>query len=182
MKIKGKAYWAKVRTPEEWQGNPVGFSVQVEMPPENLQKMKDYFTQKIKEEVFPDKKFVGEITLPIKDNNGTDTVKVRTKHYYVDKATGQQVPKHIPVYNEYGELIPEDVLIGNGSDVEVACNAKYYYEGQKKWGVRLYLNSMMVVNLVKYSTDGSDEFDFKQRGEADEEAESNTTNDDEVDF
>ena len=32
MKIKGKAYWAKIRTPETYNGQPVGFSMQVLMP------------------------------------------------------------------------------------------------------------------------------------------------------
>ena len=31
MKIKGKAYWAKIRTPETYNGQPVGFSMQVLM-------------------------------------------------------------------------------------------------------------------------------------------------------
>jgi len=164
MKIKGKAYWTKVRKPEEWQGQPIGFSVQVQMPEENLQRMKKYFTDKCINDVFAEKNCVGEITLPLKIlADGKETVKVKTKHFYIDKATGKQIPKHIPVYNEYGELIPDDVAIGNGSDVEVACNVKYFYEGQKKWGVRLYLQSMMVTNLVKYATDGSEEFEFKKR-------------------
>ncbi len=83
------------------------------------------------------------------------------------------------MYNEYGELIPEDVLIGNGSDVEVVVNPKLYYESTKKWGVRLYLQCLMVTNLVKYSKDGSDELTFKKR---DAEDETETTLDDEVDF
>lgn len=179
MKIKGKALWAKVRKPEEWQGAPVGFSVQVIMPPEQLEKMKEYLTTKVQEE-YAGKKFTGAITLPIKETDkGEEAVKVKTKHYYVDKATGQQVTKHIPVYNEYGEIIPEDVLIGNGSDVEVACNVKYFYEDAKKWGARLYLNSMMVTNLVSYVTDGSNEFEFKKRGEGGEE---DTEAVDEADF
>lgn len=180
MKIKGKAFWAKVRTPETYQGMPVGYSVQVEMPEENLKKMVAYFTDKCKNEHFVDKKCDGEITLPIKtDANGKTTVKVKTKHYYVEKSTGKQVKKVIPIYNEYGEIIPEDVLIGNGSDVEVACNVKYFYDGAKKWGVRLYLQSMMVTNLVQYSTDGSEEFEFKKRPEHSEES---VTQEDEVDF
>lgn len=181
MKIKGKAFWAKVRTPETYQGKPVGYSVQVEMPEENLQRMKDYFTDKCKNEQFTDKRCDGDITLPIKvdENTGRKTVKVKTKHFYVEKATGKQVQKVIPIYNEYGEIIPEDVLIGNGSDVEVACNCKFFYDSAKKWGVRLYLQSMMVTNLVKYSTDGSDEFEFKKRPEGQTQE---VTQEDEVDF
>lgn len=179
MKLSGKAFWAKVRTPETYKGQEVGFSVQVQMPVENLARMKEYFTKKCKEELYADKKCNGEIKLPIKImEDGTETVKIRTKHFYVDKATGKQVPKVIPVYNEYGELIPKEVLIGNGSDVEVACNAKYFYDGTNDWGVRLYLNSMKVNNLIKYSTDGSDEFEFKKRPEGEE----TVTNEDEVDF
>ena len=106
-------------------------------------------------------------------------VKVKTKHVYKDKATGVEKPKVIPVYNEYGELIPEDVLIGNGSDVEVVVNPKLYYESTKKWGVRLYLQCLMVTNLVKYSKDGSDELTFKKR---DTEDDTEATLDDEVDF
>ena len=179
MKIKGKAYWAKIRTPETYNGKPVGFSMQVLMPDENLAKMKAYFEDKCKEE-FAGKKMLGDITMPIKTtDDGLEMVKVKTKHVYKDKATGVEKPKVIPVYNEYGELIPEDVLIGNGSDVEVVVNPKLYYESTKKWGVRLYLQCLMVTNLVKYSKDGSDELTFKKR---DTDDETETTLDDEVDF
>lgn len=65
MKIKGKAYWAKIRTPETYNGQPVGFSMQVLMPDENLAKMKAYFEAKCKEE-FVGKKMLGDITMPIK--------------------------------------------------------------------------------------------------------------------
>lgn len=179
MKIKGKAYWAKIRQPETYNGQPVGFSMQVLMPDENLAKMKEYFAEKCKEE-FAGKKMTGDITLPIKTNNeGLEMVKVKTKHVYKDKVTGVEKPKIIPVYNEYGELLPEDVLIGNGSDVEVVVNPKLYHEGANKWGARFYLNCLMVTNLVKYSTDGSDELTFKKREGNDDDTE---TLDNEVDF
>ena len=179
MKIKGKAYWAKIRTPETYNGQPVGFSMQVLMPDENLAKMKDYFEAKCQEE-FAGKKMLGDITMPIKTTDaGLEMVKVKTKHVYKDKATGVEKPKVIPVYNGYGELIPEDVLIGNGSDVEVVVNPKLFYESTNKWGVRLYLQCLMVTNLVKYSKDGSDELTFKKRDANDE---TETTLDDEVDF
>lgn len=179
MKIKGKAYWAKIRQPETYNGQPVGFSMQILMPDENLAKMKAYFTEKCQQE-YVGKKMTGDITIPIKKNDeGLEMVKVKTKHVYKDKVTGVEKPKVIAVYNEYGELIPEDVLIGNGSDVEVVVNPKLYYEGASKWGVRLYLSCLMVTHLVKYSKDGSDELTFKKREQGDA---TETTFDDEVDF
>ena len=43
--LKGKAYWAHVRTPEKWDGEETGYSIMVQLESEEkLEKLKKYLS------------------------------------------------------------------------------------------------------------------------------------------
>lgn len=179
INIKGIASWAHVIKPEEWEGQPTGYSICVEMPEENLEKFKAYienFWEEHKDEL-GDKKLnpKAEFLTPVKeDANGTEIVKAKTLHYYKNRKTGEITPKTLPVFKADNTPLEKGVLIGNGSEVRVNVTPHVVYVNSKKYGVGLYLNAVQVLALKEYtagSPQTADSFGFEATETPEEEVE-----------
>lgn len=75
-------------------------------------------------------------------------------------ATFKTSDKYKPgVFDRYGRPIPETVLIGNGSKVEVSYTPNTYdgFGG----GINFYLNAIRVIDLVEYQKQSADSAGFK---------------------
>lgn len=169
VSFKGSALWAFVRQPEKYKGKEVCYSIQVAVNDAQVDKIKSFFVGKIEEE-FPNEKRKGEIQIPLKEQkDGTLSVKLRTNLGYTDKMTGEFKPRIVPVFDKYGNVLPKDVLIGNGSDVQVAGTYRLFHESSTKWGVRFYLEAVKVNELVAYGGYGLNFEDAPADGETGED-------------
>lgn len=80
-----------------------------------------------------------------------------TGRYYITFKTGTKFRPG--VFDEYGQLIPENILIGNESRVRVNYTPAAYtaFGG----GVNLYLNAVQVVELVEYQSRDAKGYGFE---------------------
>lgn len=163
IKLNGKAKWAMVRKPEVFQGQEVGYSICLEMPQEKLEAykkaMEQYFHDELETGTLKGKRINPKVPMHMgvkEDNEGNEMVKAKTKTFYIDKSTGERVNKTIPIFDKYGRILDENILIGNGSDVQVACEARPYVVRKDLYGIALYLKAVQVVNLVEYNSGGGE--------------------------
>lgn len=77
--------------------------------------------------------------------------------YSVTFKTGEKYPPR--VFDRFGEPIPENVIVGNGSKVRVSYNINYYdgFGG----GINLYLSAVQVIDLVEYKGRGAGAYGFE---------------------
>ena len=71
------------------------------------------------------------------------------------------------VFDQYGKVIPETILIGNGSKVRVSY-IENTYQGFGG-GINFYLNAVQVVNLVEYKSQNAESFGFPVESQGDSE-------------
>lgn len=160
--LKGTAFWAHVVKPEVYEGNELGYSVQVQLDSVEA-------TDKIKndlEEFWEDNKPEGKIdpkvapNLSVKETpNGDECFKAKTKHY-IEDANGQKIPKKLPIFKADGEPMEAGTLIGNGSKVQVNVTPAVYRTSSKNFGVTLYLNAILVSELVPYGDRDAESYGF----------------------
>lgn len=62
----------------------------------------------------------------------------------------------VPIMDTEKQLIDNDVLIGNGSDVKVKVTFNKNHPFSEKHGTSMYLTKVQVVNLVTFSNDDDD--------------------------
>ena len=160
--LKGTAFWAHVVKPEVYEGNELGYSVQVQLDSEEATaKLKNYL-----EEFWEDNKPEGKIdpktapNLSVKETpNGDECFKAKTKHY-IEDANGQKIPKKLPIFKADGEPLEAGTLIGNGSKVQVNVTPAVYRTSSKNFGVTLYLNAILVADLVPYGERDAESYGF----------------------
>jgi len=145
----GEAKWAHVHIPKApYQGEGEGkFQIDV-----IFEKGGDW--DEFGAEISKIVKDNGYKNLPIKiEKNDEDQP---TGRYYITFKTGEQYPPK--VFDKYGQIIPPDVLIGNGSTVRVNYKLNEYpgFGG----GVNFYFNAIQVVDLVKYSGGKAEDYGF----------------------
>lgn len=88
-----------------------------------------------------------------------------TGRFYVTFKTGEQFKPG--VFDKYGKVIPENVMIGNESRVRVNyCESVYQEFGG---GVTLYLNAVQVLELVEYGNRNAEAYGFEVQQETKEE-------------
>lgn len=158
IKLNGKSKWAFTNKPEQYEGNDIGYSIQVEMDTDKLNALKEslieFFNEELANGSLKGKKIDAKATiqLPIKeDDNGNELVKAKTKHFYINKATGERINRTLPVFDKFGKPLSTSVNIGNGSEIQVACEASAYVASKKSYGVTLYLTGVLVKELIEYN-------------------------------
>lgn len=160
--IKGTAYWAHVVTPETYDGKEIGYSIQVELDEERQKKLIKYLEQ-FWEENKPDGKMSPKVdpNLPfIETDDGNIRFKAKTKHEYkAQDGTMQQ--RYIPIFQADGTPLPKGTLIGNGSKVQVNVTPATYRVSQSSFGVTLYLNAVLVEELVEYGVRDASSYGFE---------------------
>lgn len=80
-----------------------------------------------------------------------------TGRYYVTFKTGEKFKP--PVFDKFGVVIPETVLVGNDSKVRVSYTPVEYtaFGG----GIALYLNAVQVIELVEYKAQVASAYGFE---------------------
>ena len=106
------------------------------------------------QEVAKDIKDNGFKNMPIKQEKTKEGEP--TGRFYITFKTGEQYPPK--VFDRFGQIIPSDVLIGNGSTVRV-CYTKDTYNGFGG-GVTFYFNAVQVVDLVEYKGGSAEDYGF----------------------
>ena len=80
-----------------------------------------------------------------------------TGRYYVTFKTSDKFKP--AVFDRHGQLIPPEILVGNGSKVKVAYTENLYeaFGG----GINLYLNAVQVIELVEYQNKSAQAYGFE---------------------
>ena len=138
--ISGKAYWAKVYTPQASKFNPEDFRYSIDVG--NLDKKNIKIATDHGLEVKQDEREGGE-----KGN-------FITIRRYANKKDGSPNPKPKVVD---ASLSPMNSHIGNGSDVNVQFRPYTYKNGSYKGKMGFSLETVQVTNLIEYigTSDGS---------------------------
>lgn len=164
LKIRGKAYWAHVHSPETYEGQQLGYSIMVKIDDDKLEALKNKLENLFNEAETtmakkPNRK--KPMNLSIKeDSKAGECIKAKTKHYYKNRETGEITPKTLPVFKKNGEPLEQGVKIGNGSEVIINVTPSPYVVNSSTYGVQLRLNAVQVLNLVEYGTPSAQAFGF----------------------
>lgn len=151
---KGECYYAFIRRPETYEGQELGYSIQIsfsEKETETFRQMLLDEFEKAKEsfELKPGKKWskepsIGEHTL----SDGTVAFKFKCKKTYKTKA-GEEMTRTVPVVDAKGHPIKANNL-GNGSIIRVSFAASPYWMNNNTNGLALYLRGVQVLKYVPY--------------------------------
>jgi hypothetical protein len=157
----GEALYPRLTTPDVYNGQPVGYSIQMRFSDESTKALIDEITKewenaKLNDDAVKGKKFANG-TIPYlgyrEEDDGSVTFKFKTKHEYTDKETGEVKKRVVPVFDTKGKLL--DVNLGNGSKVIVAYQMNPYFTSNKNYGVTLYLDAVQVIDLIEYNGGGT---------------------------
>lgn len=144
--ISGICHWAKVHQPHFDQYNEDGiFSIDVELT--------DATKKKLKEDL--------GLTAGFRNKNDERGEFFTFKRKYKRRDGTKQTPPKV-VDSQKNPISP-DILIGNGSKVNVAFTT-YDWERSGKKGKSASLSAVQVVNLVAYDPDGSNTQFEKTKG------------------
>ena len=154
LKIRGKAYWAHVQSPETYEGKQLGYSIMVKIDDDKLETLKNKLENLFNEAEptmakKPNRK--KPMNLPIKEDGKVgECIKAKTLHYYKNRETGEITPKTLPVFKKNGEPLEQGVLIGNGSEVVINVTPSPYVVNPSTYGIQLRLNAVQVLDLVEF--------------------------------
>ena len=163
MIIKGIAHWPKLVKPDEYKGNIIGWTIQVEPDKGEYDRVMKELTEFL-EESKGDKEFEGKVWADhpclglVEDKNGRVCYKFKKVHEFRDKSTGELIQTKVPIYDKYGCL--KDFDIGDGSEVTVAFHASPFHMTKNNNGLTLRLDAVQVLNL-KSRAMGAEFFGFE---------------------
>lgn len=148
----GEAFYPRLKTPEVYNGEEIGYSIQVKFDENTNQSLiarnLEILAAAKNSDDFKGKKWGTDPYLGYKEqDDGSKLFKFKTKHFYTDK-DGNEVPKVIKVYDTQNNLM--DVNLGNGSMVRINYTPVPYHSSAKNFGVTMYLNAVQVIKLVEY--------------------------------
>lgn len=151
---KGEARYAFIRKVETYEGQELGYSIQITFDEKTTKEFKEYLEQefeKAKEsyELKPGKKWSSEPSLGMHTlNDGTITFKFKAKKTYKTKA-GEEMTRTIPVVDAKGHPIKASNL-GNGSIIRVAFSLSPYWMSNNNNGLACYLRGVQVLKYIPY--------------------------------
>ena len=163
LKIKGIAHWPKLKTPDSYNGNVIGYTIQVEPAEGEFDRVMAVFKEVLEQakgqDEFKGKAWLENPNMGLVENaDGSIYLKFKKVHEFRDKKTGEMVKMTVPVYDKHG--IPIDVEVGNGSEVVVAFTPRPYHMNKNNNGLSLRLDAVQVLNL-KTRAMGADYFGFQ---------------------
>lgn len=157
----GKALFSKVNsTFDEYKGKRK-YMISLELDPASEKKLMADITaiyedaQKSPE--YKGKEWRARPRLGWKTNKETKKTVFTFWTYAFDKDEKQ---KTVSVFTKFGQAI-NDKVIGNGSDIQVSFTPAVYYESEDGNGVSLYLNQILVHNLIEFGGSGGSDFEFE---------------------
>lgn len=194
---KGTAYYAFLRRPEMFQGQEVGYSIQISFQDDKQTEeftnyiMAEFEKAKSSIELKPGKRWSKEPTIGMHVlQDGTVTFKFKAKRTYKTKA-GEEMTRTIPVVDAKGHPI-KAANLGNGSIVKIAFSMSPYWMSNTTNGMAMYLRGVQVLKYVPYdggtdakslgfSTD-EDGYDSTVDGSYDEPQQENKEEEEDVPF
>ena len=149
IKIRGKAMWAKVYEPETFR-NATNWKIDLVVDKDNLKIFKDSGIQKkVKEK---EEGTTVSFTRPqTKEIKGINNLFAPPKIY--DKDGNILVDYKVNEAKDGFDRVGDPVLIGNGSDVELAVTV-YDWGTKGAGGVGQRLESIKIIDLIEYKSEG----------------------------
>lgn len=153
---KGEAFYPYLKSPEMYEGNPVGFTIQAAFGKKDTEALIKTLEAELKrakgDPAFKGKTWQKEPTLGYREKpDGTIMFKFKTKHEY--ERDGEIIKRKVPIFDAKGT--PTDVNIGNGSTVKVAFQVVPFWKSARNNGVTMYLDAVQVLELKEYAGGGS---------------------------
>lgn len=145
---RGKAIFPKIRKPDIYNGQVVGYTIKVQLTPQEMKDFQDQMYELIdrvrKMPEFQDKDF-SRPNLPISDEkDGTHAIKFKSKSEYRDK-NGNIVPRRIDVFDAKAQLIKDDEEIPHGSIVKVSYTPNVFWISKINYGISLRINAIQLI-------------------------------------
>lgn len=150
---RGEALYPYLKSPEVYEGQEVGYTIQVKFSKEDTDKLIALLEEELESvknsSEFKGKRWSREPHMGFReDKNGDIVFKFKTKATITTKA-GETIKRTVPVFDSKGK--PIDVTIGNGSVVRVAFQIVPYWKSSTNNGLSLYLDAVQVIELVEYN-------------------------------
>ena len=154
---KGEAFYPYLKSPEMYDGDPVGFTIQAVFGKKDtaalIKTIEDELERAKGDPAFKGKTWQKEPTLGFREKqDGTIMFKFKTKHEY--EREGVIIKRKVPIFDAKGKP-DNDVNIGNGSIVKVAFQVVPFWKSARNNGVTLYLDAVQVLTLKEYAGGGS---------------------------
>lgn len=151
---KGECYYAFLRTPEVYEGNEIGYSIQIKMSEKDAAEFEDMLLNALEGakdsfELKAGKKWSSEPSIGkhvLKDGSVVFKFKARTE---VKSKTGEVKKRTILVVDAFNNPIKADDL-GNGSIIRIAYAASPYWMNNNVNGMALYLRGVQVLKYVPF--------------------------------
>jgi hypothetical protein len=151
--VSGTAKWAKVRQPDVYQGVEVGYTMN--LYPDNIKEYEKAVKSALEEVKtdarFARKQFKNPRNGVREDEDGVKYIYLKAKSNFTDPDTGEVTRRYLNIYDKTGAIIPQEVLIGNGSEVEVAVDLVPYHFGANTCGITPRIAAIKVNKLVEYN-------------------------------
>lgn len=148
----GKAYWAYLDKPEEFNGQPTNnYSIQVEFTKEGTQALKSELLRVLEEAKqapkFSGKQWKKEPNISLKEGKDNSVrFKFASKVSYIDHTTHEEKPINIQLFNSKGDkLKPSDTPIPVGNKVRICFKPVPYHINRNNNGIRLQLEALLLL-------------------------------------
>jgi len=186
---RGKALWANLQAPDT-KFNPDGvYRIDVVLeatsdPAKNLKRRIDQaFEQNLEYQSINKSGVKPSVHFPYKDEedqdgNPTGNLIFKTKTSATRPTARGRVPHRPKVFSRSGQ--PLDQEVGNGSEVAVNVTMRGHNKGTNGAGVTLYLEAVMVYELVPVGDRSAEEYGFEVEQDEIEEAFNDAAEGDEI--
>lgn len=148
---RGEALYAYLKKPEEYEGEAVGYTIQVKFSKEDTDKLIAVHEAELeaakKSDQFKSKKWNSPRLGYREDKDGDIVFKFKMKHEFKSKA-GETIHRTVPVFDAKGN--PIDVSVGNGSTIRIAYQIIPYHKSSANCGLSLFMDAVQVIELVEY--------------------------------
>lgn len=162
---KGECYYAFLRKPEMYEGNEIGYSIQIKMSKKDAQEFEDMLITALEDakdsfELKAGKKWSKEPSIgkhTLKDGSVVFKFKAKTE---VKSKTGEVKKRTILVVDAYNHPIKAEDL-GNGSIIKVAYAASPYWMNNNVNGMALYLRGVQVLKYIPFGGNTAEGLGFE---------------------
>lgn len=162
----GTAFFPHLRTPEEFEGNEIGYTCKIILSKEETDNLENFLLKELEaakqSEEFKGKKWSSEPSMGTGETKDGETYfKFKKKASYVSKKTREVVHTTVPIFDSKGKPLPKDIEIGNGSRVRVAYSILPFHMSKVNNGLSLRLEAVQVIELRQYGAN-AENFGFKE--------------------
>lgn len=162
---KGECYYAFLRKPEMYEGNEIGYSIQIKMSEKDAQEFEDMLLTALEDakdsfELKAGKKWSKEPSIgkhTLKDGSVVFKFKAKTE---MKSKTGEIKKRTILVVDAFNHPIKAEDL-GNGSIIKVAYAAAPYWMNNNVNGMALYLRGVQVLKYVPFGGNTAEGLGFE---------------------